>query len=140
VIRSAAVARWAAVGLTDAQMALLQTVELQIGDLGSRLGVASGSLIVIDDDGAGWGWFVDATPWEDSEYQSNGNRLTAGAGSEAAGRMDLLTVVLHELGHRLGLLDLTDNEEEDDLMYWALGTGARRLPSTDSYFAELGGT
>jgi hypothetical protein len=139
MIRSAAIARWAAVGLTDAQISLLETVELQIGDLGSQLGLASGSLIVIDDDGAGWGWFIDATPWDDSEFDSTAGTLTAGTSSEAAGRMDLLTVVLHELGHRLGLLDLSDASSEDALMHWALGTGTRRVPdATDAYFAALG--
>ncbi|MDV7397491.1 hypothetical protein RZS08_39180, partial [Arthrospira platensis SPKY1] len=94
----------------------------------------------IDDDGAGWGWFVDATPWDDSEFGSTDGTLAADSSSEAADRMDLLTVVMHELGHRLGLADWAGDSSEDDLMYWALGTGTRRVPeATDSYFTALGG-
>ncbi len=54
---------------------------------------------------AGHGWFVDVTPWDDVEFSRDpaDGALRAGVGSAAAGRMDLLTVIAHELGHVLGL-------------------------------------
>ena len=41
--------------------------------------------------------------------------------------MDLLTAVIHELGHVAGLPDLYSDEAEDDLMYAWLEPGVRRF-------------
>ena len=68
--------------------------------------------VEIDDDAAGWGW-------------SGG----AASSTDQPNRMDLLTVVLHELGHQLGLNDLNSAEDEDSLMFWQLKPGASRRPS-----------
>ena len=57
--------------------------------------MASGNTITLDDNAAGWGWFVDATPKNDSEFTKAGNQ-------GEKNRMDLLTVVTHEIGHLLG--------------------------------------
>ncbi len=46
----------------------------------------------------------------------------------AAGRMDLLTVLLHELGHIAGLDDLDAASIPDGLMTELLSAGVRRLP------------
>jgi hypothetical protein len=54
--------------------------------------------------------------------------------------MDLLTVVMHELGHTAGLADLYDVGAEDDLMYAWLEAGERRTPNeaaVDRLFASL---
>ena len=86
----------------DAEVAqILRGMEVQIADLpGSMLALASSSnLIWIDRDAAGYGWQVDA----------------------AGGGMDLLTVIVHEFGHRLGL--------DDDVMGSELAVGQRRLPT-----------
>ena len=84
----------------------LEDVAFEIVDLpGDLLGrVVDGSLIQIDINAAGYGWFVDTTPWDDSEFvpSDSTNGLVAWSNSEAAHRADLLTVVLHELGHLLG--------------------------------------
>ena len=42
--------------------------------------------------------------------------------------MDLLTTVMHELGHQLGLGDSYALDDRDSLMYGYLVTGERRLP------------
>lgn len=58
-----------------------------------------------DGDGAS-DWFLDPTPWENSEFQGtivNAYSGDAQAGSPALGRGDLLTVVTHELGHAMGI-------------------------------------
>ncbi|NJN52981.1 MAG: hypothetical protein HC809_15685 [Gammaproteobacteria bacterium] len=59
----------------------------------------------IDVDAAGNGWFVDATPLDDSEYGvfGYGGSADALAGTDAASLIDLLTTILHEQGHLLGL-------------------------------------
>jgi hypothetical protein len=54
-------------------------------------------------------------------------QLLATSSSEAFDRMDLLTVVLHELGHVLGFEDIDPEENPDDLMSATLDTGVRRL-------------
>src|SRR5262249_35686843 len=91
-----AIARWTATGLTDEQLALLESVNVQITDLGGgTLGLADGTTIWLDDNAAGWGWFVDTTPYDDSEFTTAGNQ-------GEMNNMDLLTVLEHELGHVLG--------------------------------------
>ena len=58
------------------------------------------------------------------------------------GKMDLLTVVEHELGHELGLSDVNPTSNPSDLMASTLPTGVRRQPTTqdlDALFASLGG-
>ncbi len=86
----------------------LNHLDLIIADLGdNRLGEASGSTITLDDDAAGWGWDVGTT---------------AGRGRKAAsGRMDLLSAVVHEVGHLLG-----HDHAEDGLMAEALAPGVRQ--------------
>jgi hypothetical protein len=53
------------------------------------------------------------------------------AGSPAAGREDLLTTVLHELGHIAGLSD----NDGSTLMIDTLAEGTRQLGALDAAFA-----
>lgn len=91
-----------------------------IGDLpGSYLGYATEGLIVIDLDAAGHGWFVDVTPFDNEEFND------ATTNSLAAARIDLLTVVAHELGHLRG----RDHSDQDvDVMATSLSPGVRHMP------------
>src|SRR5262249_52995287 len=83
-----AIARWEATGLTAAQVDLLRSVSIRIADLGgTTLGLESGNVITIDDNAAGWGWFIDTTPSDDSEF-----RLPGDQGEQ--NHMDLLTVLM----------------------------------------------
>ena len=53
--------------------------------------------------------------------------------------MDLLTTVMHELGHILGDSDLNPQSYPDELMSGTLRTGERHtshLSSLDSFFAR----
>ena len=75
----------------------LGNIQIQIANLGgTTLGVASGDTLWLDDNAAGWGWFVDPTPWDDSEFTTPGNQ-----GEQ--NRMGLLTALAHEIGHRADL-------------------------------------
>lgn len=80
-------------------------VTVHVVDLpGTQLGKTVGNSIFLDRDAAGWGWFIDTTPYDDHEFSllhANGNRQ-ADVDSAAAGKMDLLSVLLHELGHIAG--------------------------------------
>jgi hypothetical protein len=104
---------------------LLQSVTFQITDLpGTLLGQTLGTTISIDRDAAGFGWFVDLTPWADEEYSLFGvtSDLLAVPGGPADQRMDLLTVVMHELGHVLGY-----DHSDTGLMQPTLAAGVRYL-------------
>jgi len=59
--------------------------------------------------------------------------LQATAGSEAAGRVDLLTVVTHEFGHLLGLPDLPTAVFPRHIMNETIGLGTRRTPDSLSH-------
>jgi DNA/RNA endonuclease G (NUC1) len=63
--------------------------------------------ITIDNDANGVGWFIDTTPQDNNEFigESEKTYFTAAPNSEAAGKYDLLTAILHEMGHALGIIN-----------------------------------
>ncbi|HEU0099004.1 MAG TPA: cadherin-like domain-containing protein [Allosphingosinicella sp.] len=128
---SAAIDRWAANGATAEQIAAMKAVKVSVADMmGVQIGGASAGIIQIDNDAAGYGWFVDSTPGDDSEFTGSGDRLFAAAGSGASGRVDLLTVLIHELGHQIGLGDDYSSAGGVDAMYGYMDVGERRLPAS----------
>ena len=75
---------------------------------------------------AGRSWFVDPTPGDDAEFTTPGDQ-----GEQ--NRMDLLTVLEHELGHLLG-----HDDEGSGVMTETLAAGVRRTPQAivlDQVFA-----
>jgi hypothetical protein len=106
--------------LTDEQQALLEKVAVQIDNLpDGELGYESAGTITIDSDAAGYGWFVDPTPTNDSEF------VLASADSPARNHVDLLSVVAHEMGHALGYLDESDSS--GSVMSDSLALGVRHV-------------
>ena len=122
-----AMALWAAADTPDSELLRLQQVDVTIGELPDGvLGNAEATLVSIDTNAAGHGWFVDSTPDDSVEFVTvtADTERVAEATSDAFGRMDLLTVVLHELGHVLG----KGHADAPSLMAEALPAGTRRLP------------
>jgi hypothetical protein len=116
-----AIARWAAAGIDAGQLSVLRQVTVGIAAFPDPwLGMAFPGAIWIDQTAAGYGWYLAPTPADDSAFP-------AAPGSPAYGKVDLLTVVEHELGHELGFEDTTG----DDLMGVFLAPGVRRVPTLD---------
>ncbi|HKB05790.1 MAG TPA: phosphatase PAP2 family protein, partial [Gemmataceae bacterium] len=114
-------ARWQAAGVDTSA---LQGVDVHIADLGGlTVGRAADGAIWLDDNAAGWGWYVDRTPGSDREFARRGNQ-------GEKNRMDLLTVLEHEVGHLLGY-----GHQPGGLMQETLNAGTRVTvgpPATNS--------
>src|SRR5262249_8468017 len=82
--------------------------------------LASGHTPSPDANAAGWGWFVDPTPWENAEFIKPGNQ-----GQQH--RLDLLTVLPHDVGHLLG-----HDQAESSVREESLTAGTRRTPAAAS--------
>jgi len=90
---------------TPSLLTRLEGVIFEVRDLpGATLGYTLGNRIILDSLAAGHGWFVDQTPFDDSEFRRDVSKgpFPADSGIPASQRMDLLTAVMHELGHILG--------------------------------------
>ncbi|MDL5056227.1 Ig-like domain-containing protein [Geitlerinema calcuttense] len=130
-IAEAAAARWAATGLSAAQIARLAAINVTTAELPDGvLAYAYPDRIEIDASAAGYGWFVDPSPDDDSEFSriAAPTEYRAAAASPAFGQMDLLTAIMHEYGHILGLDDAPSAANPHALMVETLPTGTRRFP------------
>jgi large repetitive protein len=105
--------------------------QFSIADLpGSYLGLTQGKHIRIDANAAGYGWFVDPTPAKNEEFAATAHADQFQAvDPRAVDRIDLLTVVEHELGHSVGLADL--DPSSSSVMDGQLSTGIRRTVGSE---------
>lgn len=100
-----------------------------IGLTGNALAQTSNTSITLDSTGAGHGWYLDPSPLDNTDdFLPTADKTIwrAKAGSAADGKMDLLSVLLHEYGHMLGLEHSGDSS---DFMAATLQPGERRLPT-----------
>ena len=108
----------------------LNQISIEIADLpGTLLGQADGNTIILDKNAAGFGWFIDPNPAEDQEFagaDATGGKFALASG-QAAGAMDLLTVISHELGHVLGF-----EHQDEGVMEPVLQPGERSAPVSGS--------
>jgi fibronectin type 3 domain-containing protein len=104
-----AIQLWKATGLSAAQVSALQQARFLIADLPAGvLGDTVGKVVYIDRTADGYGWSV--------------------GGQVAPDKVDLLTVVSHELGNILGLPELDPLSNPGNVMDRSLAPGVRRLP------------
>jgi hypothetical protein len=141
LIVAAAIQRFQNAGLPADFATRLGTVDVDVDGLpGDELVRLRGGRILVDSNAAGHGWFVDPTALLDEEFTlSAGGVLTATAGSAAEGRLDLLSAVIHELGHVMGLDDVDVLVDPASIMADELLLGVRHVPNAfdvDAVFAE----
>ena len=78
----------AALGAGDSRLAALADAQFNVGNLpDDRLGVTIGHQVTIDSNAAGYGWSLDLS------------------GRPQSGRMDLVSVVAHEMGNVMGVAE-----------------------------------
>ncbi len=131
---AAARTRWEDTGLSSEQRAILRNLKIEVTDLpGLHLGEAAGRTIRLDSHAGGSGWFIDAGAGSDALFSTvkSPTRLHADPMAACAGRVDLLTTLMHEMGHAIGLPDTYSHEDRDSIMYGHLSKGERRLPAKD---------
>ena len=123
---------------------LLDKINFSIAELDQNSGVDTRAIavtkgldVIIDSTAKGYGWYVDATASTNEEYQvdNTGYRYTALTEAKSANSIDLLTVLIHEMGNVLGVSHRQDN----DVMTLRINLGERRLPSLEDaqYLAWL---
>jgi uncharacterized repeat protein (TIGR01451 family) len=118
-IVAAAIDEWAAAGVGRAAVDKLRRTPIQIETIaGGLVGATYRGGIVIDPTADGYGWFVDPkrTP--------------------TPGRVDLLTVVTHEMGNVLGFRETRGN----DIMGTYLAPGVRRVAGSEDVIRGTGST
>jgi hypothetical protein len=129
----AALERWHSAGISDDDLMRLRSVTFEVSDLpDSELASVASTNVKLDGAAAGYGWFVDATPMEDSEFNVAvpQRELQANEYSSAFGHIDLLTVIMRELGVVYGQGSSSVPSQMQTLMQGTLSLSTRRLPDS----------
>ena len=124
--------------IANASQSLTSFTDLPSTALGETTGHGLSAQITLDTYAAGHGRFIDPTQLDpstssglaNSDYlpTSDASVWQAKAGSAAAGKMDMLSVLLHEYGHALGL---EHSGNGADFMATSLQSGVRKLSSSE---------
>ncbi|HJQ26446.1 MAG TPA: Ig-like domain-containing protein, partial [Blastocatellia bacterium] len=134
-----AIHRWQNLGLSAEDMARLNGVTFEVSDLpAGQIADLRGTTIVVDEIAAGYGWYVDQNPYDDSEFDVpvfDRERQTTEY-SAAHGKMDLLTVLMRELGSVYLQGKNKTPKKLRPLMNPLLLPGVRRMP-TDQWNVSL---
>jgi Ca2+-binding RTX toxin-like protein len=128
----AALARWAEAGLSATEFAKLQGLTFAVANLpAGQLATANANKITLDETAAGYGWFFDATPNDDSEFEVpvKNQELQTTEQSAAQGHIDLLTVLMRQLGSQVSKGQSAQVGPIVWLMEGSLDTGTRRAPA-----------
>jgi large repetitive protein len=82
-----------------------QLAEAQVTQFNAQ-GTPLGGTLYLDYNGNDLGWFIDPTPWDNSEYSQTltDTAYRATTDSAAYGHYDLLTTFLHETSHLQGFI------------------------------------
>ena len=92
--------------IASARHTLAGFTDLPSTTLGQTTGKGASAQITLDQNAGGHGWYIDPTQLDSSDAflpTSSPEVWQAKAGSAAAGKMIMLSVLLHEYGHALGL-------------------------------------
>ncbi|MBN1818737.1 MAG: hypothetical protein JW828_15350, partial [Sedimentisphaerales bacterium] len=122
-----AIRQWSNLPTAEGLQTQLEQVKIGVADLPEGvLAQTTGYTILLDVSAAGHSWFIDTTPScnEEFTFDANLGRWVADPTGPAYGRVDLLTTLLHEIGHVLGL----DHDADLAVMTETLGSGQRALP------------
>lgn len=122
-VLAAAIDTWTSLVVDPILFANITIVFTDLADL--KLTEVDGTTIYIDINAAGWGWFIDPIPTDSDEYLTVGRDRIALDNTDADNKIDLLTVLIHELGHILSL----EHDHSSTVVQDTLDISVRRLPS-----------
>lgn len=124
-IVDAARLRWQQAALSPLDAALLNRVSFKLGSLpGNAIAETLGTTVTLSGNAAGRGWFVDSTPLDDQEFVVTSSEMIAAPGDlNVEGRIDLLSVVMHEMGRFVTSGSQVDLQDETFVL------GIRTIPT-----------
>ncbi|HLG15598.1 MAG TPA: HYR domain-containing protein [Blastocatellia bacterium] len=128
----AAIRRWIELGVSFEELARIEAMTFELGSLpDNKLAQSFGKRVRIDRTAADYGWFVDPTPFDELEFETvtGTAELEASERSPAFRRIDLLTVVMRQLGNALDKDNPYRQHRRRGLMLGTIDASQRRLPS-----------